>query len=118
MGMARTVAVVFGAIYLVLGLIGFVLASPLFGLFEVNGLHNVVHVVFGAVLLYGSMSTESAITTTRWVGALLFLFGLLGFASPDGWGFMPLGGNDIWLHLSSGAILFATGVFEVADELA
>ena len=31
---------------------------------------------------------------------------------------MPLGGNDIWLHLSSGAILFATGIFEVADELA
>jgi hypothetical protein len=118
MGMARTVAVVFGAIYVVLGLIGFVLASPLFGLFEVNGLHNLVHVVFGALLLYGSMSTESAITTTRWVGAVLFLFGLLGFFSPDGWGFMPLGGNDIWLHLSSGAILFATGVFEVADELA
>jgi Domain of unknown function (DUF4383) len=118
MGMARTVAVVFGAIYLVLGLVGFVLASPLFGLFEVNALHNVVHVLFGAVLLLGSMSTESAIGTTRWVGAVLFLFGLLGFLSPDAWGLMPLGGNDIWLHLSSGAILFATGVFEVADELA
>ena len=118
MGMARTVAAVFGTIYVLLGIIGFVLESPLFGLFDVNGLLNLVHIVLGAVLLYGATSTLSAIQTTRRVGAILFVLGLLGFVSADGWGFMPLGGNDIWLHLSSGAILFATGIFEVADELA
>ena len=118
MGMARTVAAVFGAIYLLVGIIGFILESPLFGLFDVNGLHNLVHIVIGAALAYGATSTPQAIVTTRWVGGILFVLGLLGFVAADGFGFMPLGGNDIWLHLSSGAILFATGVFEVTEDVA
>lgn len=118
MGMARAVAAIFGAIYLLLGVVGFILESPLLGLFDVNGLHNLVHIVLGAALAYGATSTPTAIQTARWVGAILFVLGLLGFVSADGFGFMPLGGNDIWLHLSSGAILFATGVFEIADEAA
>ncbi len=116
MGMARTVAAVFGAIYLFVGIIGFVVATPLFGLFHVNGLHNLVHIVLGGALLYGATSTASAVQASRWVGAVLFILGLLGFISADGFGFMPLGGNDIWLHLSSGAILLATAIFDVADE--
>ena len=46
-GLARTVAVVFGAVYLLVGIVGFVPESPLLGLFEVNVLHNVVHILFG-----------------------------------------------------------------------
>lgn len=116
MGMARVVAAIFAAIYLALGLIGFVVASPILGLFEVNGLHNLVHVVIGAALLYGATSTELAIVTSRRVGILLFLVGLLGFVSADAFGFMPIGGNDIWLHLSTGAVLVANGIFETADR--
>jgi len=115
MGMARAVAAIFGAIYLALGLIGFIVDSPLLGLFEVNGLHNLVHVVIGAALLYGATSTELAIVMSRRVGMLLFIIGLLGFVSADAFGFMPIGGNDIWLHLSTGAVLVANGIFETAD---
>jgi hypothetical protein len=109
MGLARTVAAVFGAIYLLVGIIGFVLDRPLFGLFDVNELHNIVHILLGAILLYGSMSTVAAIQTTRGVGAVLLILGILGFIVPDGFGLVPLGGNDIWLHLATGAILLATG---------
>ena len=109
MGLARTVAAVFGAVYLLVGIVGFILESPLLGLFEINGLHNIVHVLLGAILLYGSMSYSAAIQTTRGVGALLVVLGLLGFVTPDGFGLVPLGGNDIWLHLATGAILLATG---------
>lgn len=108
MGMARTVAAVFGAIYLLVGIVGFVLQSPLLGLFEVNPLHNIVHIVLGGILLYGATSTAAAIQATRGVGALLVVLGLLGFIVPDGFGLVPLGGNDIWLHLATGAILVAT----------
>lgn len=119
MGMARTVAVVFGAIYVVAGLAGFVLASPLFGLFEVNALHNIVHLLIGAILLYGATTTPAAIMTNRGVGALLLLLGVLGFIIPDGLGFVPLGGNDIWLHLVTGVILLAAGYMgETADTRA
>ena len=109
MGMARTVAAVLGVVYVVAGLGGFVLDSPLFGLFEVNALHNIVHIVLGAILLYGATSTEVAIMANRGVGAVLVLLGLLGIVSADGFGLVPLGGNDIWLHLATGAILLGSG---------
>src|SRR5687767_12805343 len=114
---ARTVAVVFGAIYLLIGIVGFVLDNPLFGYFEVNWLHNIVHILVGASLLYGSMSYSTAIQATRGVGAVLVILGVLGFIAPDGFGLVPLGGNDIWLHLATGAILLATG-FMATDEAA
>lgn len=117
MGLARTVAVAFGAVYLLLGIVGFVLDNPLFGLFEVNWLHNIVHILVGASLLYGSMSYSTAIQATRSVGAVLFVLGILGFVAADGFGLVPLGGNNIWLHLASGAILLATG-FMATDEAA
>lgn len=109
MGMTRTVAAVFGAVYVIAGLAGFVLESPLFGLFEVNALHNIVHILLGAILLYGSTSTSLAIMTTRGVGAVLVLLGILGIPLPDGFDLVPLGGNDIFLHLVTGAILLAAG---------
>ena len=115
MGLARTAAVVFGAVYVLVGVAGFVLDSPLFGLFDVSPLHNTVHLLLGAILLYGTSSTRSAVMTARAVGALLVLLGILGIAFPDGFDLAPLGGNDIWLHLASGVILLAAG-FLGADE--
>ncbi|MGH2381595.1 MAG: DUF4383 domain-containing protein [Candidatus Limnocylindria bacterium] len=121
MGLARTVAAVFGAVYVLVGILGFILVAggegDLLGLFAVNALHNIVHVLLGAILLYGSMSYAAAIQTTRGVGAVLLLLGILGFIIPDGLGLVPLGDNDIWLHLATGAILLATG-FMATDEAA
>jgi hypothetical protein len=115
MGLVRTVAVVFGVVYVLAGIAGFVLDSPLFGLFDVNLVHNVVHILLGAVLLYGSTSTSTALMTTRAVGALLVLLGILGIPFPDGFDIVPLSGNDIWLHLASGVIMLAAG-FMGANE--
>ena len=116
MGMARTVAAVFGAVYIVAGLAGFILEPPLFGLFDVNVLHNVVHIVIGATLLYGATTTPLAVMATRGVGALLVVLGVLGIPVPDGFGLVPLGGNDIWLHLASGATLLAAGFLGTSSE--
>ncbi|HYM52358.1 MAG TPA: DUF4383 domain-containing protein [Candidatus Dormibacteraeota bacterium] len=107
MGLNRTVAAVLGVVYLAAGVAGFILDSPLFGLFDVNTLHNIVHLVFGAALLYGLMNTALATNINRTVGAILVVLGILGFVSADGFGLVPLGGYDIWLHLGSGIILLA-----------
>lgn len=117
MSMARTVAAVFGAVYLAAGLIGFVLESPLFGLFEVNPLHNIVHIALGAILLYSASSTPIAVMATRGIGALLVVLGILGFFEPFP-GLVPLGGNDIWLHLASGAVLLVAGFLGTSTEAA
>lgn len=119
MGMARTVAAVFGAIYVLAGIVGFILESPVFGLFEVNALHNIVHIALGALLLYASTSAPMAVMANRGVGGLLVAPGILGFFLPDGLGLVPLGGNDIWLHLASGAVLLAGGFLsEMAPQTA
>jgi Domain of unknown function (DUF4383) len=118
MGMARTIAVVFGAVYLVAGLAGFILETPLFGLFEVNTLHNIVHVLLGAILLYAATSTPLAVMATRGVGGLLVVLAILGIPFPDGFGLVPLGGNDIWLHAASGAILLVAGFLAPSAEAA
>lgn len=122
MGLARTVAAVFGAVYVLVGILGFILVpggeGDLLGLFPVNALHNIVHLLLGAILLYGSTSYAAAIQTTRGVGVVLLLLGVLGFIIPDGLGLVPLGGNDIWLHLATGAILLATGFMATDDATA
>ena len=105
MGLNRTIAAILGVIYLVIGVAGFILTSPLFGLFDVSLLHNVVHVIFGAVLLWGAMDTANAVLANRWVGIVLLVLGVLGFIVGNSLNFLPLGGYDIWLHLVSGAIL-------------
>lgn len=110
MGIARIAAAVFGVIYLVAGVAGFVAnTSPLFGLFPVNLLHNVVHVVLGAILIYGMMSTSAALMATRLVGAVLLVLGVLGFFVPEGFGLVPIGGSDVWLHLGSAVVLLGVG---------
>ncbi len=122
MGLERTVAAVFGAVYLLVGILGFILLPAgegvLLGLFPVNVLFNIVHVLLGAILLYGSMSFAAAVQTTRGVGAVLIILGILGFIVPDGFGLVPLGGNDIWLHLATGAILLAVGFMATDDATA
>ena len=115
MGMARTVTAALGAAYLVLGVVGYVVEGPVLGLFEVIELLNLVHVVIGATLAYGATATPTALRISRRTGLILIALGLLGFVAADGFGVMPLGGNDIWLHLSTGAILLANAIFETDD---
>ena len=105
MGLNRTIAAIFGVVYLVAGLTGFILASPLFGLFEVNALHNIVHVAIGALLLWAMMNANTAVMTNRAIGVVLLALGVLGIFVPNPLGLVPIGGYDILLHLASGAVL-------------
>ena len=42
-------------------------------------------------------------------GVAYLLLALLGWLRPDGFGLVPLGGNDIWLHAVLGIALAAVG---------
>jgi hypothetical protein len=110
MGLNRTIAAIFGVIYLVAGIAGFVLDSPLFGLFEVNTLHNIVHIVLGAALLYAMMNAATAAMANRWIGLLLIALGVLGFFVANPFNIIPIGDKDIWLHLASGVVLFGVSL--------
>ena len=106
----QRVAMVFGVVFLLVGILGFLTdngmdmnADPetsgkVLGLFPVNLLHNVVHLLFGVWGLVAARSFAASRTYGRVGAAVYALLVVLAFVSPDGFGFVPIGGNAIWLH--------------------
>lgn len=79
----KTLALVFGIVFLAVGVLGFVM-NPTLIAFGVNGLHNVVHLASGAVLLAGALTAggRNARTVNLAFGAVYLLVALLGFVAP------------------------------------
>ena len=117
----QRVALIFGIVFLLVGAYGFTAtgmsnmeadparAPQLLGLFAVNVLHNVVHVLFGIWGLVASRTYGAARSYARIAGALYLVLAVLGLVVPNGFGFVPLGGNDVWLHLVLGLVLAGVG---------
>ncbi|KRE70676.1 DUF4383 domain-containing protein [Arthrobacter sp. Soil762] len=117
----RLVATVFGAVYLLVGLLGFVVTSGIgffateganLIIFEVNPLHNVIHLAIGGALLYaGLTSTAMARTVNTGVGAVYLLVGVLGlFLLTSPLNIIALNGADNVLHLASAVLLLGMGL--------
>src|SRR3954453_14260245 len=85
----ETVAYAFGAIYVLVGIIGFFVTGgedfagdeggKLLGIFEVNALHNIVHILIGLALLGAARAgVNAARSTNLTIGAVYILLGILG----------------------------------------
>ena len=124
--MITRVALVFGILFLLIGIAGFLTpgglemaadpAGLLFGLIPVNLLHNAVHVAFGAWGLAASRSLTGARNYARIGGVIYVLLAVLGLVVPDGFGLVPLGGHGVWVHAVLGVALLAAG-YLVKDEV-
>ena len=126
--MVKRVALVFGIVFLLVGILGLVSsggmemgADPapgmLLGMFGVNLLHNIVHLLFGVWGLVASRSFAGAKMYAQTVGVIYIVLAVLGFVSPTGFGLIPIGGNDIWLHAVIGIVLAGVG-FTAKDTAA
>ena len=117
--MAKTLAIIFGVILVLLGLLGFV-SNPLIGanaLFVADSVHNLIHIILGAVLLIVAFwaPTQSSLWL-KIIGAIAFLLGLIGILTLPSSGGMLLGiaetnGASDWFHLIAGAIIFIAGMY-------
>ncbi len=85
---AQLFALVFGVVYLLVGLVGFAVtgfdqfAEPTnekLIVFAINPLHNIVHIAVGALFLAGSRTHDSAKSTNLLIGVVYLLVALLGF---------------------------------------
>ena len=105
----QKLAGVFGVIFIVVALLGFITPGGMamataadtglvLGLFPVNLLHNIVHLLFGIWGLAASRSWGGSKSYFTIAGAIYAVLTVVGFLSPSGFGLVPLGGNDIWLH--------------------
>ncbi len=139
MSATRIFALVFGIVFLLVGILGFVpaaLTHPaaadhaghavrvnayegyLFGLFHVNVLHSLVHVLFGVMGLAMSRTYPAARLYARIVAvtyAVLTVMGLIPGLNTV-FGLIPLHGNDVWLHLLLAIPAAYFGFAAPADE--
>jgi uncharacterized protein DUF4383 len=110
----QAVALVFGVIYLAAGVLGFFpfvggsftqTSSALLGLFKINLLHNLVHVVIGIAGIAAASSIVNSRMFCQIVGVVLLVLGVLGIFTAEPLGLLYIAGPDIALHLVSGAVL-------------
>ena len=115
----QTVALAFGAIYTLVGLAGFFVSETfadqdddkLLGIFEVNHLHNIVHLLIGVALLAASRRHDSARGANLAIGATYLLLGVIGwFIDDTAANIVALNSADHLLHLASGALLTAVAL--------
>jgi hypothetical protein len=118
----RLIATIFGAVYLLVGALGFAYTSGvgfvatqgglILGIFEVNPLHNVAHLLIGAALLIAGLSSAVAAKTVNIVvGAAYLLLGIVGFfLTGTGANILALNTPDHFLHLASAIVLLGVGL--------
>jgi hypothetical protein len=112
---ARKVAMWVGVLVLVVGLAGFVPAlvtdGKVLGLFLVDPLHNIVHLLTGALAIYASKTSEQATRTYFKVfGAVYALVTVSGFMTGTGlFGLLPVNEADNLLHLFLAALFLYYG---------
>ena len=118
----RIIGAIFGVVYLLVGLLGFAVTNGvgfiategglLLGIFAVNPLHNIIHLLVGAALLIPALSSvraSKAINTT--VGAVYLLLGIAGFfLAGTALNILALNTADHFLHLASAIVLLGVGL--------
>ena len=109
-------ALAFGAVYLLVGIVGFFVtgfdnfadnsqSEMLIGIFMINPLHNIAHILVGVVGLVLGRTLAGA-RTYGWLLAVLygvlFVYGLI--AVGEDWDFLNINAADNVLHIATAAV--------------
>jgi hypothetical protein len=109
--MINTAAKIFGLVFILIGILGFVPGvtnehGMLLGLFHVNTAHNIVHLVSGALALMAGFMGGARVYFQIF-GVIYGLVAILGmFSSGPIFGIIANNVHDVWLHflISAGAL--------------
>ena len=135
--MTRNFVLTIGILYLLVGVLGFfpalVSAPPagapsvtvesgygyLFGLFPVNALHNLVHLMIGIGALGAYRSVPRSMSFSRGLAIIYGVLTVMGLipALHTTLGLIPLFGHDVWLHAATAAIAAYFGYVRAAEVL-
>ncbi len=116
---AKLAAIVIGAVFVLVGILGFFpnpLVSPT-GLFQVNTMHNLVHLISGGVLLAGAYTAFGAGMALKIVGIVYAAVAVLGLMLGPGMllGLVHINAADNWLHVFLAVVILAAG-FGLPDD--
>jgi hypothetical protein len=100
----------FGLVYILVGILGFVpgVTVPtdkpghglLLGIFAVNTLHNLVHLVAGAILVWGGLAAARVTTVNKFMAVVFAVLVPVSFIAPIAEG-VAINLPDTVLHLVS-----------------
>lgn len=126
--LARLLATATGAVFLLVGVLGFVpgittnysemefaghhSGAELLGIFQVSILHNIVHLLFGVAGLVMARRATTAVAYLLGGGVIylvLWIYGLVVNHEGEA-NFVPLNSADNWLHLILGVAMIAMGL--------
>ena len=124
--MIKSMAVLFGVVFLLVGILGFVPAvtkdQMLLGIFHVNAAHNAVHLLSGVVaLICGMMSVGASRMYFRIFGLVYAAVAVMGFLNPGDTMLLGLISNnmaDTWLHIAIAAVSLLLGFMPASAETA
>lgn len=119
--MVKTLGMLFGIVFLAVGILGFVPGVTttgvdgmpmLLGIFMVNTVHSIVHIASGVVFLLAS--TAGAGAASLWFklfGLVYAVVAVLGFMTPNGLllGLISNNPADTWLHVGLAAAMLLIG---------
>ena len=109
--MAKSFGMLFGIVFLAVGILGFVPGVTttgadgmpmLLNIFMVNTAHSIVHIASGAVFLLASMAGAGAASLWfKLFGLVYAVVAVLGFMTPNGMllGLISNNPADTWLHV-------------------
>jgi hypothetical protein len=109
--MSKTIAMIFGWIFIILGIVGF-FNNPILGIFAVDTIHNVIHLLSGIIFVWVAYSMPmKSMGLLKVFGIIYLLVALLGFFSSGMiLGLVTVNGADNWLHVVL-ALVFLWGGF-------
>ena len=119
----QKLATVFGIVFILVAIVGFVtpggmymqpsdpaMAAKALGIFPINLLHNIVHLLFGIWGLAAARSWGGSKSFFVWAGVIYAVLTVLAFVSPSGFGLAPLAGADIGLHCLLAIVMLGIGL--------
>ena len=115
--MIKTAALLFGIVFLLIGILGFVPAvtpdnGMLLGVFHVNIAHNIIHLASGVVfLLCGMAGAGPSRTFFQIFGIIYAVVAVLGFYYGDNalLGLISNNTADTWLHVVLAVVMLFFG---------
>lgn len=121
--MEKKLAMVFGAMFLLIGMLGFI-PNPIFGengFFHADIAHNVVHLTSGlALTLVAIKYSQAAGAVLKILGVAYLLVAVLGFLAvgpntehANLLGIIGVNAPDNWLHLILGLLILGGGLARI-----